>query len=265
MNVFRNLKSGKYFIYIKEIDWDRIKTVTPLNQIKILERRLFEDEIDGLESHFLRSGCISRKQLKAYKDYERFHIDDNKKFARQKPIPPRPEPASGMAPQNVNVTQKKESRTMKTIEIDDQVYAFLQNKAKPFEETTPNQVIRRLLGLNKQAIKTEMIVKPGPRPTGGKAPKANLKVLIQNGILREGQCLFLNYKGRAFSKKYQAEIRQGKLLYKEQIYTMSSLVKEILEAEGAGIPSKAYRGPEYWCTSQGDSIRDLWDDFLNNR
>ena len=84
MNVCRNLKSGKYFILIQEVDWDRIKTVTPLNQIKILERQLFADGVDGSEAHFLRSGLIRRKQLKVYNDYERSHIDDNKKICSPK-------------------------------------------------------------------------------------------------------------------------------------------------------------------------------------
>lgn len=262
MNVCRNIKSGKYFILIQAVDWDRIETVTPLNQIKILERRLFADELEEPEAHFLRRGLISRKQLKVYNDYERFHIDDNKKFVLQKPIPSRQKSAPVIAPQNVNVILKKVGRTMETIEVDDQVYKFLQTKAKPFEETTPNQVIRRLLGLNKQPIKPEPTVKPASRPTSAIRPKAELKALIQNGVLREGQRLFLDYKGRTFSKEYQAEIQQSKLLYNEQLYTMSGLVKEILEKEGTGIPSQAYRGPEYWCTSQGESVRALWDTFL---
>ena len=262
MNVCRNIKSGKYFILIQEVDWDRIETVTPLNQIKILERRLFADELEEPEAHFLRSGLISRKQLKVYNDYERFHIDDNKKFVPQKPIPSKRKPVSAIKSQEINIIQKKVGRTMKTIEIDDQVYNFLEAEAKPFEETTPNQVIRRLLGLNKQPIKPEPTVKPASRPTSAIRPKADLKALIQNGVLREGQRLYLDYKGRTFSKEYQAEIQQSKLLYNEQLYTMSGLVKGILEKEGTGIPSQSYRGPEYWRTSQGESIRELWDTFL---
>ena len=40
-----------------------------------------------------------------------------------------------------------------TIEIDNDVYARLGAEATPFVETTPNQVLRRLLGLNASSVK----------------------------------------------------------------------------------------------------------------
>jgi hypothetical protein len=71
--------------------------------------------------------------------------------------------------------------------------------------------------------------------------------------------LVLNYKGQKLSKEYEAEIAGNQLLYGGETYTMSKLVAEILELEGLGIPSKAYRGPEYWCNSEGVSVRQLWE------
>lgn len=44
---------------------------------------------------------------------------------------------------------------MKKIEIDDDVYKKLGEIAKPFEETTPNMVLRRLLNLPKAQTSTE--------------------------------------------------------------------------------------------------------------
>lgn len=261
MNICKNLKSGKYFIYIQEVDWNQIKAITPLNQIKILERSLFADEINGSDDHFLHHSLISEEQLKVYKDYERFHRDQKQEFiAKNSSL--QPAPASSIKPRNVNHRQRKAQLTMKTIEIDDQVYTLLQDSAKPFEETTPNQVLRRLLGLNKPPTTSELTVKTKVRQAGKIRPKADLRVLVENGILQEGQGLFLNYKGRGFSKNYEAKVWKGRLLYEGQSYTMSGLVKEILEKEDAGIPSQAYRGPEYWYTSKGGSIRDLWAQYL---
>jgi len=45
---------------------------------------------------------------------------------------------------------------------------------------------------------------------------------------------------------------------------MSKLTSEILEREGKGIPSKAYRGPEYWYNSKGLSVKQLWDQRLRD-
>ena len=261
MKICQNLKSGKYFINIQEVDWNRIKAITPLNQIKILERRLFADEINGSENHFLHHSLISEEQLKAYKDYKRFHRDQKQGFIA-KNSSAHPAPVSSIKPRNVNHRQRKVRLTMKTIEIDDQVYTLLQDNANPFEETTPNQVLRRLLGLNKPPTTSELTVNPKVRQSGKISPKADLKVLVENGILQEGQSLFLNYKGQNFSKNFEAKVCKGRLLYEGQSYTMSGLVKEILEKEDAGIPSQAYRGPEYWYTSKGGSIRELWARYL---
>jgi hypothetical protein len=77
MNICRNQKSGKYFVYLDEVDLDRIKVITTLNQIKVLERRLFEDEIDVSEEHSILHGLISEEQLKLYKEYEPSHSGRN--------------------------------------------------------------------------------------------------------------------------------------------------------------------------------------------
>ena len=41
---------------------------------------------------------------------------------------------------------------MKTVEIDEEVYAYIQSKAIPYEDKTPNYTFRRLFGLDKKAI-----------------------------------------------------------------------------------------------------------------
>jgi len=150
---------------------------------------------------------------------------------------------------------------MKTIEIDDEVFAYLQSNASPFDEPTPNHVIRRLLGLHKKITQKETF-KRSTRKSNGKARKADLAKLVQSGRLREGQELFFNAKGKKLSKEYKAEISGNRLLYQNKIYTMSKLVAEIFDQEGCGIPSRSYRGPEYWHTSNGTSVRKLWEDYL---
>jgi len=153
---------------------------------------------------------------------------------------------------------------MRTMEIDDEVFAYLQSQAIPFEEPTPNHVIRRLLGLKAKDIQRDAIKTLIKKSNGSKAPRADLAKLVQSGILQEGQRLVLNYNGQRLSKEYEAEIIENKLHYQGNIHTMSSLVAEILDQEGCGIPSKAYRGPEYWHTSDGISIRHLWEQYLKS-
>ncbi len=152
---------------------------------------------------------------------------------------------------------------MKSIEIDNEVYACLRNQAIPFEESTPNHVIRRILGLEKGSIPKEPSKKTTHSSNGSKAPRADLRKLVQLGILQEGQKLVLNYKDM-LSNDYEAEIVGDRLLYQGKTYKMSSLVADILDQEGCGIPSRSYRGPEYWYTSGGISIRQLWEQYLKS-
>ncbi len=137
MIICKNISSGKFFIYIKEIEWGKFEVVTPANKIKVLERHLFEDEIDGSRDVFLRAGLITEAQLNVYQDYERNRQEDwdgsfDEKSVSKKKIYQR-------------ITKRPEVITMKTIAIDDEVFAFLQSQAIPFVETNPNLVLRRLL------------------------------------------------------------------------------------------------------------------------
>jgi len=150
---------------------------------------------------------------------------------------------------------------MKNIEIDDEIYSYLQSKASPFQEHTPNDVIRRLLWIKSKPAKT--VSTPAPmKSNGSKAPKADILKLVELGVLKEGQTLFFSYKDQNLSKKYEVKIAGNKLNFQSQLYSMSTLVREILENEGLGIPSGSYRGPDYWLTSDGNSVRQLWEQYL---
>jgi len=75
---------------------------------------------------------------------------------------------------------------MKTIEIDDEVFAYLQGKAIAYVEN-PNLTLRRLLGIEKGPNQD---LRSRPR-VGRKKPKADLKQLVSAGLIREGQRLAL--------------------------------------------------------------------------
>lgn len=77
--------------------------------------------------------------------------------------------------------------TVRTIEVDEEVYAALQREAIPFVDATPNQVLRRkLLGETS-------------RPSPGKA--GDLMPLIEAGRLKAGDRLIHRQprKGRTFA------------------------------------------------------------------
>jgi hypothetical protein len=147
---------------------------------------------------------------------------------------------------------------MKQIEIDEEVFAFLQSRAMAYVET-PNMTLRRLLGIEKESEKTP--VKKPPKPRYGKKPKTNLQKLIQSGILEEGQTLFLyDYRGQKLSQ-YQAIVSGNRLLWNGQRYNMSPLAEMLLKEEG--YQSNSVRGPAHWYNADGISIKQLWDQYLS--
>jgi hypothetical protein len=141
---------------------------------------------------------------------------------------------------------------MRTIEVDDEVFAYLENKAIPYVETTPNLTLRRLFNLN------------GKTSSGGirrKQPKANLQTLIKADLIREGQTLFLHdYQGRRIDG-YEAIVSGKSLLCKGEPFSMSDLAKICLNKEG--FRSNSVRGPAHWYNSDGISVKKLWNHFLN--
>jgi len=152
---------------------------------------------------------------------------------------------------------------MRTIEIDDEVYAYLQNKAIPYEEQTPNQTLRRLLELDgtghsqQKSASSENDVSSSKRV---KRRKTDLRELIDAGLLREGQSLRLHdYRGNKVSG-YEAQISGKRLMYNGSDYSMSELAK--VGMQEAGYDSNSYRGPKHWYTSSGVSVKNLWEQYL---
>jgi len=153
---------------------------------------------------------------------------------------------------------------MRNIEIDDEVFGYLQSKAIPFVET-PNLTLRRLFGIDSMSAKPKNL-KPKIEQTQRKAnirkkqPKANLPKLIQAGLLQEGQTLYLHdYQGKMIAG-YDSTISGKSLLWNNELFSMSELAKECLKKEG--FSSESVRGPAHWFNSDGISVKELWKQYL---
>jgi hypothetical protein len=183
---------------------------------------------------------------------------------------------------------------MESIEIDDEVFAHLQKNARPFVDT-PNSTLRRLLDIdhriitaNKKSASAELeeLKEPAAQKSNGvgtrfssqwpfdelktakltsrtrsKAPKADLAVLIKENLLRNGQKLFLvDYQGNKV-QKFSANISGNNLAFNGQRYSMSNLAQELLLQ--LGFKSNSVRGPAHWITDEGNSIKDIWQKYLD--
>jgi predicted CopG family antitoxin len=147
---------------------------------------------------------------------------------------------------------------MKTIEVDDEVYAYLQSKAIAFEED-PNLTLRRLFRISKSE-RDQM--RPQISAGRSKKPKADLHALVKAGLMKEGQKLFLrDYQGHEV-EGYEAVVSQGSLIWNGQKYSMSDLAKELLKKQG--YRSDSVRGPMFWFTKDGVSIKDIWARHLKS-
>lgn len=165
---------------------------------------------------------------------------------------------------------------MQTIEIDTDVFAFLQQNARPFIDT-PNSTLRRLLGLDGATVQPQKKLPSGSEPeleallaeslviaaARGKAPKADLQLLAQNGLLRNGQKLYLiDYQGNRVHG-ISASLSDGDLVYNGQRYSMSNLAQQLLGQ--AGFKSNSVRGPAHWVTDDGKTVKDLWQQYLDSQ
>lgn len=145
---------------------------------------------------------------------------------------------------------------MRKIEVDDEVYAYLEGNVSSFFET-PNQILRRILHLDKTEVSPPKLQRIQKRR---KKPKTNLSDLVKAGLLQENQKLFLHdYQGNKIAG-YEATFFQGSLIWKNQSYSMSELAKILLKEQGYA--SDSVRGPAHWFTSDGISIKDIWESFL---
>lgn len=267
MRVYKNKHSGKFFIFIEDLNDRKVLLVTPRNEIKALEQSLFAEGVEIVRNVLHSSRLVTTKQVIAYEAYHRDRkreSDEKKKslserrFSRNGTC----QDVSGKRWVSRRIIPDQEENVMQHIDIDDEVFNYIRSKAIPYEEKTPNDTLRRLFGL-KRKNKKITTTKIGVQSPSSKKPKADLQKLVQSGLLEEGQKLILNYKEKKLSRKYEAIVSGKHLLWNGETYTMSRLVKIILKPEGHAIPSEAYRGPDYWYNSDGRSIKDLWKQHLN--
>ena len=147
---------------------------------------------------------------------------------------------------------------MRNIEIDDEVFGYLQGKAIPFVET-PNLTLHRLFNLNGKPVKSEktcsqMIQDQRLGRVRKKQPKTDLFKLVQVGLLQEGQTLYLlDYQGKKI-EGYDSIISGKNLLWNNELYSMSELAKECLKKES--FSSESVRGPAHWSNADGISVNE---------
>lgn len=150
---------------------------------------------------------------------------------------------------------------MHQIEIDDEVFSYLQSQAVAFVDT-PNLTLRRLFeldGVEKPTVERKKTVPSNPRK---KQPKASLPTLVSYGLLKQGQEVFLVDYQENKLEQYRAVIEGGFLKWKGQSYSMSDLARELLQKEGYS--STSVRGPAHWCTEEGVTVKTLWQRYLAN-
>lgn len=164
---------------------------------------------------------------------------------------------------------------MESIKIDNDVFAHLQKHARPFVDT-PNSTLRRLLGIDApvnpanpkntspavdaelEKLLAESLAAASSR---AKAPKADLEILVKMGLLQNGQKVYLiDYQGNQVNKLF-AVISGGDVIYNDQRYSMSNLAQELLTS--VGYKSNSVRGPAHWVTDEGKSIKQLWQQYLD--
>ena len=160
---------------------------------------------------------------------------------------------------------------MHSIQIDEDVFAVLQNHAKPFIDS-PNTTLRRLLSIEPQeappAAKTanddlEQLLRESMESRRTKAPKADLRVLVRAGVLRDGERLYLvDYQGQRVPQQ-EAVVAGAMLAFKGQHYTMSNLAQELLKK--VGFKSNSVRGPSHWANAKGINITALWQQWAEKQ
>ena len=148
---------------------------------------------------------------------------------------------------------------MLKIEIDEEVFAYLQSRAVAFVEK-PNDTLRRIFGLNKnKSMYTGANTKPSIKR---KKRKTDINELIRAGLLNDGQRVhFRDYGGNKL-KNSDTNISPSGILYQGKTYAMSEIAKLLLNQ--AGYTTSSVRGPAHCFTENGISIKNLWDKYLKN-
>jgi len=78
MEIYRHNKSGKYFVFIEQIDADNVLLVNPHSRVIAIEDRSFSDEKEGSEEQFLAQGLITNEQAYKYRLHKAYREQDKR-------------------------------------------------------------------------------------------------------------------------------------------------------------------------------------------
>lgn len=150
---------------------------------------------------------------------------------------------------------------MFSIEIDAELYAYLKQHIEDFGET-PNRVIKRLLGLTLASadslpLKSQEAL-PAKKSGLKRRPQTSLSRLVNEGKLEPDEELRLIINGKEVCR---AKIDGDLISCDNKRFSMSGLAVKFLKKEGYN--TKHARGPAFWYTAQGKSVKELWDDVVN--
>jgi len=156
------------------------------------------------------------------------------------------------------------------LRVDDEVFAALEKRARPFVDT-PNTTLRRLLGLEPGTSRGGESAPPasskeaealidelsfGMGRTRRRAGKVDLEALVRLRVLKDGDRLrLLDYRGMPLRGR-EAIVDSGRLRFAGKLHSMSGLARLLL-AE-AGFVSGAVRGPAHWADAKGRTVLELW-------
>lgn len=148
---------------------------------------------------------------------------------------------------------------MARIEVDEDVYAFIQSKAIAYVERSPNETLRRLLAIPHSEKPKAKPAGPGMR-SARRRPRASLRTLVDAGLIENEQKLYLHdYQGRLVPDAVCFVGGDGVFadMNRHRLYSMSDLAAKLLKEHG--YQSDAVRGPSHWRTKDGKSITELWE------
>lgn len=159
---------------------------------------------------------------------------------------------------------------MHVLRVDDEVFAALEKRARPFVDT-PNSTLRRILRLDPRkpmdvrgttahrGVEMEALLDEatfGARGARRRAAKVDLEVLVRRRTLRDGDRLWLvDFRGERVGR-HEAVLDSGRLRFGGKLHSMSSLARRLLA--GAGITRGNVRGPAHWADAKGRTVLQLW-------
>ncbi len=79
LTIYKNRKSGKHFIFIKEIDTDRGLFITPEGKEKVIEIKFFQkDSFEDDQKNLLDNRIVSLEQVIKYEQHKKDRDDEDR-------------------------------------------------------------------------------------------------------------------------------------------------------------------------------------------